>query len=396
MARNIAYFDPIGGIAGDMTLAAFLDAGVDQDPFFSAIEPLGIRRNHLSIEEVKRKSARSLLVTPGDLPSPPGHSFTSLRDYLLSAGLDPAIEERAVHALDRIGSAEASFHGCDTEDVSFEEMAGMDFLLDLAGSAACLQIADIDDLLFPSIPVSRGEMETHHGVLPAPAPATLHLLEGYQIHNSGQEMEVTTPTGAAIVTTWGQQVDGIPDMNVTTAGYGAGQREQPDRPNCLRVILGRASSNTGTESGTRDRVIQLETTLDDATGEMIGYVVDSLLEAGVLDVQVFPGTGKHSRPLTHLTVLVRPEDEYRIVRNLFQQTTTFGIRRQILERHVMNRHFEELQTEWGPVRIKVGTFDGIEQRSPEYRDCRKIAEREDISLQKVYRRVKKKLDETGN
>ncbi len=394
--RNILYLDCYSGIAGDMTISALVDAGADRTVLNDRINTLTRGTATLSFEHVDRHGAAGLhlRIDPPDTSLP--HDYPKIRDIISDASLPNHVKNPAISALDRLAEVEAEYHGCELEDVHFHEVAGFDLLVDLVGTTVCLDNLGVDQVYYSDVPVSSGWLDSHHGRLPLPAPAVLNLLTDVNVYDSGLDEEITTPTGAALLTTLGEQTGGIPDMQVSSIGYGAGTKELPDRSNLLRAVLGSASSIEADATGSisTQRVCEMQTNLDDSTPEMISHTMEQLLENGALDVFVTPVTMKKNRPGHLLTVLCNPEDQSVLSRVLFEETTTLGIRTSMKNRTVLPRSVEEVETIYGTVRVKIGDLNGAKRVSPEFDDCQKRAQENDCTVAEVMRRAREAWDDS--
>ena len=393
---NILYLDCYSGIAGDMTISALVDAGADRTVLNDRLNTLTRGSATLSFDRVQRHGAEGLHlhIDPPDTSLP--HDYTKIRDIISDASLADRITHPAISALDRLAEVEADYHGCELEEVHFHEVAGFDLLVDLVGAAVCLDNLNVDQMYYPDVPVSSGWLDSHHGRLPVPAPAVLGLLTDVRVYDSGLEEEITTPTGAAILTSMGQQTGGMPDMKVSSIGYGAGTKELSDRSNLLRAVLGSAETtdSDGTANVSPQRVCEMQTNLDDATPELIAHTMEELMEAGALDVFVSPVTMKKNRPGHLLTVLCEPEDQAKLSNILFEESSTFGIRTSIKNRTVLPRSVEEVETSYGTVRVKIGYLNGTRKVSPEFDDCKQRAEEHDCTVSEVMKQAREAWTET--
>jgi uncharacterized protein (TIGR00299 family) protein len=269
------------------------------------------------------------------------------------------------------------------EQVHFHEVGAADAIVDVVGACVGLETLAIDRVVCSPIPAGSGAVQCAHGTLPVPAPATLALLEGVPLAHCDEPGELTTPTGAAILTTLAEEYGPLPSMRVEAAGYGAGRREGRTRPNLHRLVVGLAES-----PGSMDDVVQLQANLDDATGQVVGHATELLLQAGALDVFTSPIGMKKGRPATMVTVLARPEQADALEEVLFAETTTFGVRRWTARRAKLERRWEEVSTPWGAVRIKLGIRSGrCITATPEYDDCRRLAADRNVPLRVVLERA---------
>jgi uncharacterized protein (TIGR00299 family) protein len=265
----------------------------------------------------------------------------------------------------RLGEAEAQVHGVPIEKVHFHEVGAVDSICDIAGACTALQLLSIDEIVCAPVNVGSGTVNTDHGVLPIPAPATARLLSGHPVYSRGPAAELTTPTGAAIATTLATQFGPMPPMRLDEIGYGAGDSDFKEHANVLRVLIG---ERTAARESTTIAVI--EANIDDSTPEVLGYAMERLFGAGALDVTMSPLLMKKNRAGTLLTVISRPEDQETLATLVFQETSTFGLRIYAAERRVEERRFVEVDTGYGTVRIKIA---GSGAFSPEFEDCRRLA-----------------------
>jgi pyridinium-3,5-bisthiocarboxylic acid mononucleotide nickel chelatase len=371
---KICYFDAFSGIAGDMTVGALLDAGADFPELERALASLNMGAT-VSVERVKRKgiSASKFRVAGGEQKA---HRHLHHISRMIEAGEMPApAKQTALAIFQRLGEAEAKVHGVGIEKVHFHEVGAVDSICDIVGAAFCLHDLGIEAVHAAAINVGSGTVNTEHGVLPIPTPATAELLAGKPVYERGPKMELTTPTGAAIVAALARSVGSMPPMTIAATGYGAGDRDFTEHANVLRVLIG---DTTGASEATT--VAVLETNIDDSSPQVLGYAVERLLEAGALDVTLTPVFMKKNRPGTLLTVLATPEDRERLAAQILRETSSLGLRIHTVERRVESRTFAEVDTPHGRVRIKVS---GSGNFAPEYEDCRRLAVERGVPLREV-------------
>jgi uncharacterized protein (TIGR00299 family) protein len=275
----------------------------------------------------------------------------------------------------KLGEAEARVHGIAIDKVHFHEVGAMDSIADIVGACVALELLGVDELRCSAINVGSGTVKTEHGVLPVPAPATAALLEGKPVYARGPEVELTTPTGAAIVATLASGFGAMPAMRIGAIGYGAGDRDFPEHPNVLRAMVG--ESATAPEA---TLVSVIEANIDDASPQLLGYAIERLMAAGALDASLSPVQMKKNRPGSLLRVIARPQDQETLAQLIFAETSTLGLRIHSAERRVEERRVVEVDTEFGKIRIKVS---GHGMFAPEYEDCRAIAARTGTPLPKV-------------
>jgi len=378
---RIAYFDCFSGISGDMILGALIDAGLDLQQLEAELSKLNISGYILKIEKTTRtglSGTRFLVHTEED------HTERHLRDIeeiIDESDLDDNIKVSGKAIFNELAHVEAKIHNKNPEEVHFHEIGGLDSIIDIVGSLLGLKLLGIETVYASRIPVGTGFVECDHGTLPLPAPATLELLKGIPIYASGMEKELVTPTGIAILKHVAKSFGIIPEMKINRIGYGAGSRDLKI-PNLLRLWMGETSKTNEYEE---DEVILIETNIDDMNPEFIGYASEKLLERGALDIFMTPIFMKKNRPGTLLSVLITPDKLEEMLSIVFSETTSMGTRFHRLERKKLPRELITVETTFGQVRVKVSKA-GQETTniSPEYEDCKKIAEKKNVPLRKVY------------
>jgi uncharacterized protein (TIGR00299 family) protein len=389
-AMRVAHFDCFSGISGDMVLGALIDAGVDDQAIRAGIDSLGLPVR-LHVEKV-RKGGFAATQVRVEAPEEHAHRHLAHVEAILGKGsLTSRQRDLAMRIFRRLAQAEATVHGMPIEKVHFHEVGALDSIADIAGAAIGLDLLGAERFTSRPVPTGSGTVKCAHGVMPVPAPGTAELLKGVPLAASPVKAELTTPTGAAILTTvvvdWVDQ----PAMTVEAIGHGAGQRDFAEQPNLLRLMVGSAAN--ALES---DRVWVVETNLDDLPAEVIGYCYDLLLSAGALDVFSTPIFMKKNRPGVLLSVLA-PEPALPAVEEiLFRETTTFGVRRYPVSRHKLKRQAHTVTTPWGPVQGKLGWADGrLPVFSPEYEDCARVARERGVALREVYRAAQQAYHESA-
>jgi len=364
-----------------MTLGALVDAGVDLKAIQAGIDSLGLPDCRLVATEVKKKGFRATSVTVEHEPEHAHrhlHHITEMIDG--SDVLTSSQKELAKRIFTRLGKAEAHVHGSTLRQVHFHEVGAVDSIADIVGSAIGWDLLGVERIECSPIPTGHGFVKIAHGRVSIPAPATAELLKGIPIARSDVECELTTPTGAAIVSTIVDQFGHLPPMKIDTIAYGAGDKELETQGNILRLLIGEAD-----ESSVADQIWVLETNLDDTSGEIIGHCAQLLGEAGALDVYSSSIQMKKNRPGVKLTVLCWAADVQRLERILFKQTSTIGIRKWLASRHILPREAYDVETQWGTLEGKLATLpDGAQRFSPEYEACRRISEANEVSIQTVY------------
>ncbi|MFO7959110.1 MAG: nickel pincer cofactor biosynthesis protein LarC [Candidatus Brocadiia bacterium] len=381
---RIGYLDCFSGISGDMCLGALVDAGVPLDRIEAPLSTLPLSGWSLRTERVLRAgiAATRVHVDVDDSHHHPHRGLSDVLEIIEAGDLAPEVSERSAAVFRNLAEAEAAVHDTEPDKVHFHEVGAVDAICDIVGTVAGLAELRLDVLKFSTIMLGGGTVKAAHGTLPVPAPATARLLRGLPARGGPVEVELATPTGAALLKTLGEPAPLWPSMTLETVAYGAGGRELEHHPNVLRLAVGTVPAQ-GSES---DYVWVLETNLDDMTGEEIGYCSQRLLGEGALDVFTLPVQMKKNRPGVQLTVLCRPEDLRTLEEVLWQETSTLGVRRSLWQRTKLAREVQTVTTPWGPVRVKVARLGGeVIRRKPEYDDCRRLAEGEGLPFQRVYR-----------
>jgi len=379
---KIAYFDCLSGISGDMTLGALVDAGVDLAALQAGIDSLKLPKAvKLVANEVKRKGFRATKVDVEHEPEQAHRHLHHIVDMIdASDVITPPQKDLAKRIFTRLGEAEAKVHGTTLRKVHFHEVGAVDSIADIVGSAIGITLLGVDRIVCSPVPVGGGYIEIEHGRVTVPAPATAELLKGIPIAASNVQMELTTPTGAAIVSTVSDEYGPLPSMSLTTIAYGAGGRELKEQANVVRLMIGEAEPTQ-----LADQVLVLETNLDDISGEIIGHTTAKLFEAGALDVYTTSIHMKKNRPGVLLTVLCGGELAPKIEKIVFRETGTLGIRRWPVSRHKLERRAHAVTTPHGQIEGKIAVLsDGSLSFSPEFESCRRLAEQISLPLRDVY------------
>ena len=371
---KVCYLDAFSGISGDMTLGALVDAGVPAKRMMEALSSLGTEAT-FRCEKIKRGS---LAATKFDIianETKKHRHLPHILEMIDRTALPGKVRANAQAVFQRLGEAEARVHNVPVEKIHFHEVGAVDSICDIVG--ACFGFAELgaDDIQCSPINVGSGTVETEHGALPVPAPATADLLIGTPIYSRGPAMELTTPTGAALATTLASSFGAPPPMRISSIGYGAGFRDFPENANVLRILVG---ETTGAVESTTVSVI--EANIDDSSPQVLGYAMERLLEAGALDVTLQPLQMKKNRQATLLTVIAAQQDQEKLAALVLAETTTLGLRIHSAERRVEARRVVEVETPHGRVRIKVA---GDNAWAPEYDDCRELARKAGVPLKRV-------------
>jgi uncharacterized protein (TIGR00299 family) protein len=368
------YFDAFSGISGDMTVGALADAGADPAAISSAIASLQVGAT-VSFEKVKRRGigGTKYHVTAEDTRK--HRHLPHIVKMIEAADLTGGARQRAIAVFQKLGEAEAQVHQMPIEKVHFHEVGAADSIADIVGAAVALDLLDIDTVICSPINVGSGTVNTEHGVLPVPAPATALLLKGAPVYARGPEMELTTPTGAALAAALSVRFGPMPAMRIAAMGYGAGTKDFVEHANVLRVVTGEA---TAVDEALGVHVI--EANIDDLNPQVLAYASERLLEFGALDVSLQPIVMKKGRPGTLLRVVARPEHREALAQMIFAETSTLGLRMYGAERRVQARSFTEVETPYGKVKMKVSSEGSY---APEYEDCKALAAQSGVALKQI-------------
>jgi len=405
---TVLYLDLFSGASGDMLLGALLDAGLPLEALQAELEKMGLAGYELVAErQVRHGLSGTRLLVRDVAQAHPARHLPDIRRLLQDSALSMRVQEASMAVFARLARVEARIHGVAVDEVHFHEIGAVDSLVDVVGFAAGLEQLQVERVFSSPVPLGSGTIETEHGLLPVPAPATLALLAevGAPTRPHPAQTEIVTPTAAALLAEWATFE--LPPMRVRAIGYGFGQKEFP-WVNAVRVWLGEEAplpqSLPGGEGGgdapqalhggeggrERDQVTLLECNLDDTTGETLGYAMERLFAAGALDVWFTPIQMKKDRPGVMLSVLVPPGRTATVAQVVLRETSTLGLRVLPIERMVAERHMREVETPWGKVRVKEKWLNGERAAvSPEYEDCACIAREHAIPLHQVFEAARK-------
>lgn len=358
-ARRLAWFHCFAGVAGDMALGALLDAGAALADVRAVLDRLALPGWRLTAEPVTRGgigATRAVVTVAGDAGD---RRYGDLVRIVEEAPLPPRVARRSLAVLRALAEAEASVHRVPLPDVHLHELGGHDTVVDVVGTAAALELLGVDEVAASPVAVGSGTIRSAHGLLPNPSPAVVALLSGRPVVGRPTPVELTTPTGAALVATWARHFGPVPAMSVTASGFGAGSADPDGMPNCLQVVIGEVAGAPEDpsgidDSGSPEQVVLLETTVDDVTGEILGHAVTALLAAGALDAWVVPVVMKRGRPGHVLSALAPPETEVAVRRAVLSETGTLGVRVSRMERWVVPRRVDEVELAGHRLRVKVG------------------------------------------
>lgn len=387
---RVAYLDCHGGLAGDMLLAALLDAGASEDAVRAALAGLGLSGWRLELHQVQRAGLRALraVVEIGD--AQPVRPYGEVRASIERAALEDGVKRRALRVFEELARAEARVHGrADLEAVHLHEAGATDALIDVVGVCAALADLAVEELVCSPLPLGRGTVRGAHGELPLPAPAVLELLAGAPVTGAG-EGETVTPTGAALARALADSFGDPPDMTLLATGYGAGARDTA-RPNVVRVLLGEAGAQRRAASA-----LLVEANLDDMSPELLPEVIARLLAAGAQDAWVTPVVMKKGRPAFTLSALCTPAEHERVLDVIYAETTTFGTRTTAVAKDELERSWAEVGVAGCTVRVKLARRGGaVITAAPEHDDALAAARATGLPLKEVYRLALQALQEAG-
>ena len=427
LKMKILQYDCFSGISGDMNLGAMIDLGVDKDFLISQLKKLGVDGWEITVEKDQRHGITGTKVTVYDChehhhyheheeeeqhhhehkhqhfiglddnhahthehlhESEHHHShvhrhLSDIRKIINESGLSDKEKELSLKMFKKVAEAEAKVHNADIEEVHFHEVGTIDSIIDIVGAAICFNALEVDAVHVSPVELGGGFVRCAHGTLPVPAPATTEIIKDIPVRRDGVNFEATTPTGATIVATLGNSFGTPPKMIIEKTGYGIGQKQNPEKPNILRVFLG----ETVEEESGHDAIL-IECNIDDMSTELIGYVYDKLFEAGANDVYISSIMMKKGRPGNLLSVICEKEAEDKIKEVIFTQTTTIGLRVFPFRKETLERSFDTMETKYGPMTIKRSMFKGkVVSAKPEFDECKQIADKHNIPLKEVYNNI---------
>ncbi|MBI2221411.1 MAG: nickel pincer cofactor biosynthesis protein LarC [Acidobacteria bacterium] len=388
---TVLYLDCFAGASGDMLLGALVDAGVPLDEVRRALGSLGLEEGvSIDAARVLRSGVSATKFRVGGPPAEghPHRHLAGIEKHIRRSALSAAAQDRAVRLFHRLAEAEAAIHDTPLEKVHLHEVGALDSIIDIVGAVHALEFLGVDDIVASPLNVGSGTIECAHGTFPVPAPATARLLTGVPVYSNGPAVEMVTPTGALLVSSYARSYGPIPGMRVERIGYGAGDRDTKGFPNVLRVLIGQRAEHPEHPEHPGHLVIEVRCEIDDMNPQIFGTLMDRLLEAGALDVFFAPVQMKKNRPGTLVTVLCAPAARERVFDLLFRETTTIGLRWQEMKRECLEREIRSVTTPLGEVRFKVAKRGGqIVNATPEYDDCVRLATARGLSVKEVQARA---------
>jgi uncharacterized protein (TIGR00299 family) protein len=378
--KSIAYLDCFVGVSGDMVLGALLDLGLPMEVFDQGWHMLGLKGVEIKHQRVERGGMMGIKVEVRDQGKLVIKNYGEMRKIIDGSTLPAEIKELSLKILLRLAQAEAHIHGVKVDEVHFHEIGGIDTIVDTVGAALGVSHFGWETIICSPLPMGKGFVETEHGRLPLPAPATAALLKGVLIVPAAVEGETVTPTGAAIVTTLASGFGPLSAMEVTGVGYGAGTRNPEGMPNLLRILHGKQVEEKS------EGVWVLEADVDDMIPELLPYLIRLMLKQGALDAAVIPIQMKKGRPGFIIRCLAAAAQKEKLAELILRESTSIGVRIYPAERMVLQREIREVETKYGRIKIKVA-FDGegkVVNLMPEYESCRQAAEAKKVPLKEVY------------
>jgi hypothetical protein len=378
---KIAYLDCFSGISGDMFIGALIDAGLPLEELRKVLQSLPLEGYSLEVTREERNLLFGTRFKVKVTRDPQPHRrFSDIRDLIRAGNLSPSVRDKSIAIFESIAVEEGKIHGCSAEEVHFHEVGAIDSIVDIVGSVLGMEYLGIGTACASSLPLGSGFVETAHGRIPLPAPATVALLRGIPVHDSGLKEELVTPTGAALVKGLVHSFGPLPPMVIEKVGYGVGSRNLADRPNLLRILIGQEQGGAHEET-----VVILEANLDDTNPEWLGFLMERLFEAGALDVVFSPGYMKKNRPAVLVHVMGKPHQKDQLMDLLFSESTTLGVRFHFTQRRILERFSVEMDSPWGRIKVKkVFRPDGSFHLLPEFEECRRIAKEKGLPMKDVY------------
>ncbi|MBI4687158.1 MAG: nickel pincer cofactor biosynthesis protein LarC [Nitrospirae bacterium] len=387
----ILYLDCSSGISGDMLLGAFIDAGGSFKELEKGLSRLNIKGYKLNAKIVRRAGFRAtkvdVILKSGVRGQGSGvRRWKDINSIITKSSLPNDIKQKGLTIFKRLFEAEARVHGEKFEDVHLHELGGIDCIVDIVGTLICLDFLKIEKLYSSPLNLGSGTVRTEHGILPVPAPATIELLKNIPVYSSDIPFELTTPTGAVLMSTLAHDFGSMQNMQVSKIGIGAGGKDFKTQPNVLRAFIGQKSEVRSQKSGNNITVI--ETNIDDMNPQIYEYVMGKLFQAGALDVFLTPVIMKKGRPGIKLSALCSDAKKEDVIKAILRETTSIGVRFYEAERKILDREIKSIDTEFGKINVKVSKLgDDIIKTAPEYEDCRRIAKKLNMPLIEVMKRI---------
>jgi len=378
---KIAYLDCFSGVSGDMLVGSLLDAGLPFEELERIVSGLNLDRFTIS---AKKEGRNNIFGTQFHVSLKEKHQkaryLNDIKEIITNGDIPLAVVEKCISIFEKLAITEGEIHHISPDELHFHEVGAVDSIIDIVASVVGIYLLGIEKLFVSRMPVGKGIITSAHGKIPLPSPATIALLKGVPIYDSGQEVEIITPTGAALITSLCSSFGPMPSMIVERVGYGVGSRTLADRPNLLRILIGNDIDKQRSET-----VVVLESNLDDMSPELLGYLMDRLFDAGAKDVTFSHIQMKKNRPGIQLQVIGQPEDKDRLSNIIFKESTTLGIRFNYSQRSILTRGELMVESPWGKMRVKkVINQGGKTALLPEYEECRRVAKANNLALRDIY------------
>jgi uncharacterized protein (TIGR00299 family) protein len=396
---TVLYYDCFSGISGDMNLGALVDLGVDPEYLKSELKKLKLENFKVEFNTDQRKGITGtkahVLIMEKKGKSKTDHdqhhnsrNLNDIKKIINQSSLNDFVKAKSLDIFQRVAEAEAKIHDKSIDEIHFHEVGAIDSIVDIVGAAICIDYLKPDEIISSSVEVGGGFVKCEHGIFPVPAPATAEILKNIPIKSGAVQSETTTPTGAAILATMVNEFTDKIQFTIHKTGYGIGSKEF-DIPNVLRVHLGELAGQS--ESGEEIHPAYIiECNIDDMNPEMYGHIMDLLFENGADDVFITPIIMKKARPASKLSVLCSPEIGGEITNILLTHTTSFGVRKQKVDKIVLKREFQKIMTKYGPVTLKTAIYKGKKLKSkPEYEECVRLAKENNIPVHIIYQEINK-------
>ena len=366
-----------------MILGALLDAGLSFETLENELRSLGISGYEISAKQVTKSGFAATKVDVIVTEKQPHRHLADVQKIIQAGQISASSKQKALDVFESLAEVEAKVHRTTKEKIHFHEVGAVDAIVDVVGCIIGLEILGVERVFSSPISLGTGTVICQHGEIPIPAPATVELLKGFPVRMTGIKAELTTPTGASLITTLASSFGDMPSVKIESIGHGAGGRNLKERPNILRVFVGEE-----TASYEQDQMVVVETNIDDMNPEILAYAAEKLLSAGAVDVFLTPVIMKKGRPGQQLTVLVDEGKLDLILGIIFEETSTFGVRMSKVERRKLPRETQVVDTEFGKIRVKVAKWNGLTKIAPEFDDCRRAAKEHNVPLEQVYGAVK--------
>lgn len=378
---KIAYLDCFSGISGDMFLGALLDSGLSFGELAGQVKKLPLEAYRLeSFREARNQIFGTRLVVTSTGKEQPHRDLKAIREIIEQGKFPESVKAKGIQIFEALARVEGEIHNLPAEEVHFHEIGAVDSIIDILGTVYGVERLGIEALFVSPLPLGSGLVECSHGRIPLPSPATTALLKDVPVFDSGLAHEMVTPTGAALVKGLARSFGPMPPMAIQCIGYGVGKKNLPDRPNMTRILIG-----NDRDEADGDTVVILETNLDDNSPELLGYLMERLLDADALDVAFLPVQMKKGRPGVQVQVMGRPDQMDLLMAILFSESTTLGVRFRYSQRKLLRRTAVEVESPWGKIKVKKAMKgDGSPFFLPEYEVCREIALKNNLPLKEIF------------